>query len=162
MEQKERLLEVENLSIVFPSKIGKQIVEKKALDGVSAYIVLIISICFGIVLLALLTKLGIALIVFAAAVMIIFTLLKNVIFGIFIVELVKTRYAKQEIKPNGVLTAIVVFLILELLEIIPYVGEIIKFIVFIFSLGIVYSLIKKDNEKVEVVKEDKQEVIDVK
>ena len=77
-------------------------------------------------------------------------------------ELVKTRYAKQEIKPNGVLTAIVVFLILELLEIIPYVGEIIKFIVFIFSLGIIYSLIKKDNEKVEVVKEDKQEVIDVK
>lgn len=137
---------------------GKKVLK----NGVSAYIVLIISICFGIVLLALLTKLGIALIVFAAAVMIIFTLLKNVIFGIFIVELVKTRYAKQEIKPNGVLTAIVVFLILELLEIIPYVGEIIKFIVFIFSLGIVYSLIKKDNEKVEVVKEDKQEVIDVK
>ena len=35
MEQKERLLEVENLSIVFRSKIGKQIVEKKALDGLS-------------------------------------------------------------------------------------------------------------------------------
>ena len=35
MEQKERLLEVENLSIVFPSKIGKQRVEKKALDGLS-------------------------------------------------------------------------------------------------------------------------------
>ena len=131
-------------------------------NGISAYIGLIISICFGIVLLALLTKLGVALLIFAIAVMIIFTLLKNVIFGVFIVELVKTRYAKQEIKPNNVLTAIIVFLILELLETIPYVGEVIKFIVFIFSLGIIYSLLKKDSEKVEVVKEDKQEVIEAK
>ena len=131
-------------------------------NGISAYIGLIISICFGIVLLALLTKLGVALLIFAIAVMIIFTLLKNVIFGVFIVELVKTRYAKQEIKPNNVLTAIIVFLILELLETIPYVGEVIKFIVFIFSLGIIYSLLKRDSEKVEVVKEDKQEVIEAK
>ncbi len=131
-------------------------------NGISAYIGLIISICFGIVLLALLTKLGVALLIFAIAVMIIFTLLKNVIFGVFIVELVKTRYAKQEIKPNNVLTAIIVFLILELLETIPYVGELIKFIVFIFSLGIIYSLLKRDSEKVEVVKEDKQEVIEAK
>ena len=131
-------------------------------NGISAYIGLIISICFGIVLLALLTKLGVALLIFAIAVMIIFTLLKNVIFGVFIVELVKTRYAKQEIKPNNVLTAIIVFLILELLETIPYVGEVIKFILFIFSLGIIYSLLKRDSEKVEVVKEDKQEVIEAK
>ena len=101
-----------------------------------------------------------ALIVFAVAVMIIFTLLKNVIFGVFVVELVNNRYSEGKIKPNNILTAIVVFLMLELLQTIPYVGEVIKFIVYIVSLGIIYSLIKKD--KVEELNDDKQEVIEAK
>ena len=129
-------------------------------NGISAFVGILIALCFGIVLLALITNLGVALIVFAVAVMIIFTLLKNVIFGVFVVELVNNRYSEGKIKPNNILTAIVVFLMLELLQTIPYVGEVIKFIVYIVSLGIIYSLIKKD--KVEEVNDDKQEVIEAK
>ena len=49
--------------------------------------------------------------------------------------------------------AIFTFLIIEILETIPFVGEIFKFIVFIFALGIVASLVIKN--KKEDAKEDK-------
>ena len=51
-------------------------------------------------------------------------------------------------------------LILELLETIPYVGEVIKFITFIISLGIIVSLTFKT--RFNVTKEDKTEVIEAK
>lgn len=129
-------------------------------NGLYSYICLLAMICFGIVLLVLLTKLGTVFLIFASAVMIIITLLKNVIFGIFVTELVSKKYNDAQVKPNNILTAIMTLLILELLDTIPYVGEVIKFITFIIALGLVITLIRK--EKVETPKEDKTEVIEAK
>ena len=117
-------------------------------------------ICFGIVLLVLLTKLGVVLLIFSIAMMVIMTILKNVIFGTFLVELVNKRYEEAQTKPNSILTAIMTLIIIELLESIPYLGELIKFIVFILSLGIIVSLILKNKNKQS--DESKQEVIETK
>jgi hypothetical protein len=52
------------------------------------------------------------------------------------------------------------FIILELLETIPFVGEVIKFVTFLISLGIIVTLIRKNNNKEN--NEVKQEVIEAK
>lgn len=135
---------------------GKRVLK----NGIYSYIALIMMICFGIVLLVLLTKLGVSLLIFAIAAMIIITLLKNVIFGTFVVQLVANKYKDSSSKPNNILTAIIVLLGLELIETIPYIGELVKFVTFILSLGIVISLIIK--EKNNDLKEEKQEVIEAK
>lgn len=135
---------------------GKRVLK----NGIYSYIALIMMICFGIVLLVLLTKLGVSLLIFAIAVMIIMTLLKNVIFGTFVVQLVANKYKDSSSKPNNILTAIIVLLGLELIETIPYIGEFVKFVTFILSLGIVISLIIK--EKNNDLKDEKQEVIEAK
>lgn len=129
-------------------------------NGIYSYIGLIMMICFGIVLLVLLTKLGVSLLIFAIAAMIIVTLLKNVIFGTFVTQLVARKYKDSNSKPNTVLTAIIVLLVLELIETIPYVGEFVKFVTFILSLGILVSVIFK--EKNDNKTEEKQEIIEAK
>lgn len=129
-------------------------------NGIYSYLFLLAMLCFGVVLLVLLTKLGVVFLVFGAAVLTIITILKNVIFGTFITELVSKKYNDAQVKPNNILTAIMTLLILELLETIPYVGEVIKFITFIISLGIIVSLTFKT--RFNVTKEDKTEVIEAK
>lgn len=129
-------------------------------NGIYSYLFLLAMLCFSVVLLVLLTKLGVVFIVFGTAVLTIITILKNVIFGTFITELVSKKYNDAQVKPNNILTAIMTLLILELLETIPYVGEVIKFITFIISLGIIVSLTFKT--RFNVTKEDKTEVIEAK
>lgn len=129
-------------------------------NGIYSYLFLLAMLCFGVVLLVLLTKLGVVFLVFGTAVLTIITILKNVIFGTFITELVSKKYNDAQVKPNNILTAIMTLLILELLETIPYVGEVIKFITFIISLGIIVSLTFKT--RFNVTKEDKTEVIEAK
>ncbi len=132
-------------------------------NGLKGYLALIISICFGIAMLPLLTGLGVSLVVFSIAAMIIFTLLKNVVVVTFVTELVREKYNDQAVKPNAILTAIMSFLILELIYTIPYFGQLVKFFVFIMALGFVLVLISKNKtqEKVEN-KEEKVETIEVK
>ena len=129
-------------------------------NGIYSYLFLLAMLCFSVVLLVLLTKLGVVFLVFGTAVLTIITILKNVIFGTFITELVSKKYNDAQVKPNNILTAIMTLLILELLETIPYVGEVIKFITFIISLGIIVSLTFKT--RFNVTKEDKTEVIEAK
>lgn len=129
-------------------------------NGIYSYLFLLAMLCFSVVLLVLLTKLGVVFLVFGTAVLTIITILKNVIFGTFITELVSKKYNDAQVKPNNILTAIMTLLILELLETIPYVGELIKFITFIISLGIIVSLTFKT--RFNVTKEDKTEVIEAK
>ncbi|MBO5477236.1 MAG: polymer-forming cytoskeletal protein [Clostridia bacterium] len=131
--------------------------EKIIKVGFKGYLSLIMLLCFGVVLLALLLELGIATIVFSAALMIIFTMLKDVIFGIFIADLVDRKYKDLEIKPNNILVAIVTFIFLAILENIPYVGWIISLLVFIIALGIAITLVKKyfkddNNTEQEIIK----------
>lgn len=125
-------------------------------DGVKAYLVLIALIIFGIVMLPIITKLGIAMIIIAVAIMIVFTLLKNAIFALFISQLVEEKYKESQYKVSGVVSAISTLLILELLGMIPYVGQMIKFVVFIIVIGIITSLIKKNvnNNKEEKIEPD--------
>lgn len=133
--------------------------EKIMKNGLGGYFGLIIMICIGVVLLGLILELGLSAIIFASAVMIILTLLKNVVVGMLIVDLVDKRYKDLEVKPNSIIVAIATFLMLALLENIPYIGGIVSFIVFIISLGVVITLIKKS------FKEDKnveQEIIEAK
>lgn len=130
--------------------------EKVMKNGFFGYIGLLMILCIGIVVLAALVELGIAAIIFSVAALIIFTLLKNAIAGIFIVDLVDNRYKDLDVKPNNIVVALATFLMLSLLESIPYVGWIVSFIVFIISLGIVITLIKKylKTDKVEVVEQE--------
>lgn len=115
--------------------------------GAYAFIGLLCAVCMGIVLLMLLAKLGVAALVFAIACYIIVGLLKNVIFGTFVVKLVEKRYTEAQIKPNNILVAIMTFLILEVLDIIPIVNVIVSVAVFIFALGIIVALFGKKEEK---------------
>lgn len=143
-------------------KMTEKLQDGKAVlkNGIISYFILIAMICFGITLLILLTKLGVVLLIASIAIMVIMTILKNVIFGTFVTELVGKRYEDAQTKPNNVLTAIMTLIIIELLESIPYVGELIKFIIFIISVGIVVSLILKNKDN--KIKEDKQEIIEAK
>lgn len=131
-------------------------VESKGLikRGILFYIISLLAIIFGLTLaLFILPQVGISAILLGIAVLVVFTLLKNIIVGTFIANLSTDRFDNIESKPNKTLMAIFTFLIIEILETIPFVGEIIKFIVFIFALGIVASLVIKN--KKEDAKEDK-------
>ena len=131
-------------------------VESKGLikRGILFYIVSLLAIIFGLTLaLFILPQVGISALLLGIAVLVVFTLLKNIIVGTFIANLSTDRFDNIESKPNKTLMAIFTFLIIEILETIPFVGEIIKFIVFIFALGIVASLVIKN--KKEDAKEDK-------
>lgn len=123
-------------------------------DGVKVYLILIAMIVFGIVLLPIITKLGIAMIILSVAVMIVITLLKNAIFALFVSQLVEEKYKESQYKVSGIVSAISTLIIFELLGMIPYVGQMVKFIVFIITIGIIVNLIKKNtidikNEKIE-------------
>lgn len=155
------------LILIFVKKEGLDKMAEKLKDGkvvlkngIISYFGLLAMICFGIVLLVLLTKLGVVLLIFSIAAMIIMTILKNVIFGTFVVELVNKRYEGAQTKPNSVLTAIMTLIIIELLESIPYVGELVKFVLFILSIGIIVSLFLKNKKSQN--DEIKQEVIEAK
>lgn len=131
-------------------------VESKGLikRGILFYIISLLAIIFGLTLaLFILPQVGISALLLGIAVLVVFTLLKNIIVGTFIANLSTDRFDNIESKPNKTLMAIFTFLIIEILETIPFVGEIIKFIVFIFALGIVASLVIKN--KKEDAKEDK-------
>lgn len=131
-------------------------VESKGLikRGILFYIVSLLAIIFGLTLaLFILPQVGISALLLGIVSLVVFTLLKNIIVGTFIANLSTDRFDKIESKPNKTLMAIFTFLIIEILETIPFVGEIIKFIVFIFALGIVASLVIKN--KKEDAKEDK-------
>ena len=131
-------------------------VESKGLikRGILFYIVSLLAIIFGLTLaLFILPQVGISALLLGIVSLVVFTLLKNIIVGTFIANLSTDRFDKIESKPNKTLMAIFTFLIIEILETIPFVGEIFKFIVFIFALGIVASLVIKN--KKEDVKEDK-------
>lgn len=142
------------------NKIMTKLDDAKILKaGLSGYLGLIMAICFGVVVLAVVAELGIAAIIFSSAVMLILTLLKNVIVGYLIVHLVDNKYKDLEVKPNSIIVAIATFLMLSLLENIPIVGGIVSFIVFIISLGMIITLIKKSLKKDEV---QQQEIIEAK
>lgn len=131
-------------------------VESKGLikRGILFYIVSLLAIIFGLTLaLFILPQVGISALLLGIVSLVVFTLLKNIIVGTFIANLSTDRFDNIESKPNKTLMAIFTFLIIEILETIPFVGEIIKFIVFIFALGIVASLVIKN--KKEDAKEDK-------
>lgn len=131
-------------------------VESKGLikRGILFYIVSLLAIIFGLTLaLFILPQVGISALLLGIVSLVVFTLLKNIIVGTFIANLSTDRFDKIESKPNKTLMAIFTFLIIEILETIPFVGEIFKFIVFIFALGIVASLVIKN--KKEDAEEDK-------
>lgn len=133
---------------------GNKIV-KKGINGLLAFI---LCFCFGIVILFALSNFGIALIVFSIAMIVIFALIKNAVFGTLVVKLMEPRYKEANIKMNNIVSAILVFLVLELVEAIPYVGIVISIIVFIFAIGIVLSMFKfsTDDSKIEVVNAKKE------
>lgn len=141
-------------------KIMSKLDDEKILkSGLSGYIGLIMTICIGVVLIGVLLELGLSAIIFSSAVMLILTLLKNVIVGALIVHLVDNKYKDLEVKPNSIIVTIATFLMIALLEGIPFVGGIVSFVIFILALGIVITLIKK------YIKQDKvqeQEIIEVK
>lgn len=118
-------------------------------NGIYAYVILLALICGGIVILTIIPELGFASMILSAAIMIIFTLLKDVFVGTLIVKLVEKKYNSSEAKPNNVLAAIVTFIILEILENIPYIGSLISFVIFIIAIGIGATLIKKEDNKKE-------------
>ena len=131
-------------------------VESKGLikRGILFYIVSLLAIIFGLTLaLFILPQVGISALLLGIVSLVVFTLLKNIIVGTFIANLSTDRFDKIESKPNKTLMVIFTFLIIEILETIPFVGEIFKFIVFIFALGIVASLVIKN--KKEDAEEDK-------
>ncbi len=129
-------------------------------NGILTYLVSLACIIFGFTLsLYLLPKVGGAALTFGVAIIIIFTLIKNIVVGTFIAQLTSEKYKNLAVKPNIVLTAITSFLMIELFETIPVLGEIIKFLVFIFAIGIVSTLFStKKTEKVE----NETEVIEAK
>lgn len=119
------------------------------LDGVKSYLILIALLVFGIVLLPIITKLGIAMIIISIASLVVITLLKNAIFALFVSQLVEEKYKDSQYKVSGTISAISTLVIFELLGMIPYVGEMIKFIIFIITIGIIASLVKKNSASVK-------------
>ena len=113
------------------------------------------SIVVGIVLVLLLPKLGIASVIFGVAVLIIFALLKNIIVVTLVTEMAIDKYEGREDKPNRIVTAIISFIVLNLLAKIPIVGTIVETFMFIMATGMIISLCVKSNidekSKIEVV-----------
>ena len=124
-------------------------------NGLLSLVGIAMSIVVGIALVLLLPKLGIASVTFGVAVLIIFALLKNIIVVTLVTEMAIDKYEGRENKPNRIVTAIISFIILNLLSKIPIVGAIVGIFVFIMATGMVISLCvsnnKKDNNEVEVV-----------
>lgn len=114
-------------------------------NGLMGTVGILAILSFGIILLMVLLNLGIAAIIFSIASIIIFALLKNIVVGTFIVKLVEKKYSESQIKPNAILTCIVTFLLLEILQNIPYIGFIISVIIFVLAIGIILSILKKSD-----------------
>lgn len=112
------------------------------------------SIVVGIVLVLLLPKLGIASVIFGVAVLIIFALLKNIIVVTLVTEMAIDKYEGREDKPNRIVTAIISFIVLNLLAKIPIVGTIVETFMFVIATGMIISLCvsnnKNENKEVEV------------
>lgn len=130
---------------------GKRVV----VNGLLSIVGIAMSMIIGIALLLVLPKLGIASFTFGLAALIIFALIKNIIVVSMITEIALDKYEGQKNKPNRIVTAIMSFIILNLLSKIPVVGFIVGIFVFIMATGIVISLCvknnKDDDKKVEVV-----------
>ncbi len=113
------------------------------------------SIVFGIVLVILLPKLGIASVTFGIASLIIFTLLKNIIVVTFVTEIALSKYSDAKAQPNRIFTVIVSFVIINLISRIPFIGGLLNIFLFIMAVGMftTFCLGKKGKEdkKVEVV-----------
>lgn len=124
-------------------KDGREVLK----NGILSYFGLLIIISIGVALLMVLLNLGVSLLIFAAAIAIIVTLLKNVIFVTLVGELVERKYSDKENKPNKIVTVIMTIIVLELLSTIPVLGEAIKFITFIMALGIVVTLVLKSKDR---------------
>ncbi len=116
-------------------------------NGLVGTVGVLVILSFGIILLMVLLNLGIAAIIFSIAVIIIFALLKNIVVGTFIVKLVEKKYSESQIKPNVILTCIMTFLLLEILQNIPYIGFIISALIFVLSIGIILSILKRSNNQ---------------
>ena len=77
--------------------------------------------------------------------------MKNIVVGTFISNLSSDRLNNMENKPNGILMTIMTFLMIELIETIPFIGQLIKFVIFIFAVGIMISIITNKEEKTEKI-----------
>ena len=142
-------------------KVGEKLNANRSIlkNGIYSYLALLGIICMGIVLLALLTKLGVAFLIFGAAVMSIVTILKNVIFGVFVANYATQKYNSGSMKVNNMVITILTLLSIEIFETIPYVGEVFKFITFVMALGIFVSMIIKNKDSKTT---QTQEVIEAK
>ncbi len=119
--------------------------------GLITYISLLAIISLGVIVLIAIPKVGVAAILFGVVSLIIGSLLKNIIVGTYMVELIDAKYKDAGLKPVKVLSAISTFALLEILEQIPVIGTIISFVVFIIAIAIVVSLfttsVNKDGDK---------------
>lgn len=125
------------------------------INGLLSFLGIIMSIVFGIVLVILLPKLGIASVTFGIASLIIFTLLKNIIVVTFVTEIALSKYSDAKAQPNRIFTVIVSFVIINLISRIPFIGGLLNIFLFIMAVGMftTFCLGKKGKEdkKVEVV-----------
>ena len=120
--------------------------------GVITYIVSIACILFGFTIgLFILPQLGWSAVIVGIALLTIGTLMKNIVVGTFISNLSSDRLNNMENKPNGILMTIMTFLMIELIETIPFIGQLIKFVIFIFAVGIMISIITNKEEKTEKI-----------
>ena len=146
------LVKKERLSVIAKKLDGGK---RVLVNGLLSLVGIAMSIVVGIALVLLLPKLGIASVTFGVAALIIFALLKNIIFVTLVTEMAIDKYEGRENKSNRIVTAITSFIILNLLSKIPVVGAIVGIFVFIMATGMVISLCvsnnKKDNNEVEVV-----------
>jgi len=144
-------------------KVNEKLTDGKAIiiNGLYGLLITVLSIVFGITMIIIVPKLGGAMIAFGVALAIIFALLKNIVVVTLITELAISKYSDgiQNIKPNRVVTAIMSFIVLELIETIPIVGQVIKFILYIVSMGLIACLLIKNKNNND---ESKQEVIEAK
>lgn len=130
------------------NKLYEKLTNKNIIkSGIHTYIILLAMICLGIILLTVVSEMGISLIVASTAIMLIFTLLKDVLVGILFIRLIERKYNDSNNKPNNVLVAIVMFVLIELLESIPYIGNLISFMFFIIAIGVISLLMEKENNK---------------
>lgn len=131
------------------SKVTPNSIIKK---GVITYIVSIACILFGFTIgLFILPQLGWSAVIVGIALLTIGTLMKNIVVGTFISNLSSDRLNSMENKPNGILMTIMTFLMIELIETIPFIGQLIKFVIFIFAVGIMISIITNKEEKTEKI-----------
>ena len=130
-------------------------------NGFLTWAVAIGCIIFGFTIgLFMLPQLGWSAVIIGIAIMVIFTLLKNIIVGTFIANLSSKRLDNMAAKPNKILMSVTTFLMLELFETIPLFGTIVKFIVFIFAIGILVSMITgKSEDKQKETQEETETIV---